>query len=100
MNKIFFKAKPLIFLIHIFTFLLLLGAKNHLSFSPDMAGERLRAELKFLEEENVIKNSQPPNIAKAQNIAPIEQEIQDESSTPHKKKEKGELKEQNWLRAR
>ena len=48
----------------------------------------------------MIKNSQPPIIAKAQNIAPIEQEIQDESSTPHKKKEKGELKEQNWLRAR
>tara|TARA_Y100001958_G_scaffold147516_1_gene128223 strand:+ start:250 stop:549 length:300 start_codon:yes stop_codon:yes gene_type:complete len=99
MNKIFFKAKPLIFLIHIFVFLLLLGAKNHLSFSPDMAGERLRAELKFLEEENVIIHNPPP-IAKAQNIALIEQEIQDESSTPHKKKKKGGSREQIWLRAR
>ena len=98
MNQIFFKAKPITFLIHAFIFLLLLGA-NHNTFSPDMAGERLRAELKFLEEEKVVESSPPP-IVKAQNIALIEQEIQDESSTPHKKKEKLSKERQYWLRAR
>ena len=98
MNQIFFKAKPITFLIHAFIFLLLLGA-NHNNFSPDMAGERLRAELKFLEEEKVVENSPPP-IVKAQNIALIEQEIQGESSTPHKKKEKLQKERQYWLRAR
>ena len=98
MNQIFFKAKPITFLIHAFIFLLLLGA-NHNTFSPDMAGERLSAELKFLEEEKMVENSPPP-IVKAQNIALIEQEIQDESSTLHKKKEKLSKKRQPWLRAR
>ena len=98
MNQKLFKANPIIFLINVFIFLLLLGASPR-PFSPDMAGERLRAELKFLEEEKVVESSPPP-IVKAQNIALIKQEIQDESSTPHKKKEKLSKERQSWLRAR
>mgnify|MGYP001215653020 FL=1 len=98
MDQKFLKAKPLVFLIHIFILLLFLGATPH-PFSPEMAGERLRAELKFLEEENVTEDSPPP-IAKAQNIALIGQKIQDESSTPHKKKEKTQETSTKWLRAR
>ena len=99
MNQIFFKAKPITYLIHAFIFLLLLGANHKTLISPDMAGERLRAELKFLEEEKVVENNPPPTV-KAQNIALIEQEIQDESSTPHKKKVKLSKERQSWLRAR
>ena len=98
MNQKLFKTNPIIFLINVFIFLLLLGASPR-PFSPDMAGERLRAELKFLEEEKVVENNPPPTV-KAQNIALIEQEIQDESFTPHKKKVKKSQGGQDWLRAR
>ena len=98
MNQKLFRTNPIIFLINVFILLLLLGASPR-PFSPDMAGERLRAELKFLEDENVIEDSPPPT-AKAQNIALKEQEIQDESSTPHKKKEQRQQEGLKWLRAR
>jgi len=96
MNKIHLRVKPLTITGHIFILLLLLGA-NHQPLRPDMAGERLREELRLLEEEQVSENSPP---SKGQNIALKEEEIQDESSTLHKKKREDEKRTQKWLRAR
>ena len=99
MNQISWRGKTLTLIGHIFILLLLLGA-SHPNLSPDMAGERLRAELLLLMEEQVSENSP---LSKGQNIALKGEEIQDESFTLHKKKqEKAEKKSEapKWLRAR
>ena len=96
MNKIPLRAKTLTLCGQLFLWFLFLGA-SHRPLKPDMAGERLREELQFLEEEKISEKSPP---SKAQNIALKEGEIQGESFTLHKKKAEGIKRPQRWLRAR
>ena len=76
----------------IFSLSLLSGAKAGLVPPPDQSAERLSQELLLLEKEEI--NAGLPTL-KAPNIASKKGEIQDQSSTTHKKKDLEEEKKKS-----